>query len=118
MVIRPINLRVARQRAGFTQQEAADMLGYSLDGYAKKERGNRKMSSDFIKKAAEAFGCDPADILREVSESEVRASEPMPPIDLERLASFVVEARDRLAALSSVEARNLFLALISASRTR
>lgn len=76
------------------------------------------MTAEFIRKAAEAFGCDPADILKEVTESEAQASESLPPVDPERLSSFVAEARDRLASLSLIEAKNLILALISASRTR
>ena len=40
------------------------------------------------------------------------------PIDAEKLARLVTEARERLGDLPADEARNLVAALISASRTR
>lgn len=109
-------LKLARKRKGLTQAEAANLMNYSLDGYSKIERGERKMSSEFIRKAAEVLGCNPEDIINSIAEVEERAGEQLGAIDPERLASFVSQAKDRLASLSEQDAKNLVLALISASR--
>lgn len=107
-------LKRARERAGLTQEEAAERLGYSLEGYAKKERGTRKLSDEFIKSACDAFGVSADEILGElIGESEVGN---LPPIDQDMLASFVAQAKDRLASLTEIEAKNLVLSLISAAR--
>lgn len=74
------------------------------------------MTAEFIRRAAEAFGCDPAEILREVSAAEDQEGVSLPPVDPERLASFVAEAKERLASLPLADAKDLILALISAAR--
>jgi transcriptional regulator with XRE-family HTH domain len=109
-------LKKVRKRAGLTQAQAANLLNYSMDGYSKIERGERKMSAEFIKRAAEAFGCNPEEIIDSVADIEAKSLEQLGVIDPERLASFVSQAKDRLAALSEAEAKQLVLALISASR--
>ena len=106
-------LKKARERKGLTQTQAGELLGYSLEGYSKIERGSRKMSADFIRRAAEAFGCNPEDIIDSISEAE---SLGLDAIDPEKLASFVAAAKERIASLSEIEAKNLVLALISAAR--
>jgi len=107
-------LKNARERAGLTQEEAAARLGYSHEGYAKKERGTRKLSDVFIKKACAAFGVNADEILGELIGEGAGGA--LPPIDQDLLASFVAQARDRLASLSEIEAKNLVLSLISAAR--
>jgi len=89
-------------------------MGYSLEGYAKKERGTRKLSDDFIRKACAAFGVNADEILGELIEESLVAS--VAQIDPEKLASFVSQAKDRIATLSAEEAKELVLSLISAAR--
>jgi transcriptional regulator with XRE-family HTH domain len=105
-------LKRARERAGLTQEGAAEVLGYSKDGYAKIEQGSRGLKDDFIVKAAAAFGVKPQDI---ISISEAIDST-LGEIDEEALASLVTTSRERLAGLSPIEAKNLVLSLISAAR--
>lgn len=99
-----------------TQEAAAARLGLSVGGYIKKEKGERKLSDEFIRKACETFGVSPDDILGQISLAENVEGAALPPIDPELLASFVAQAKDRIASLSEIEARNLVLALISAAR--
>lgn len=47
----------ARIRAGMTQQEAADGMGMTLQGYQYYEYGNRDMKASVIKKMCALFGC-------------------------------------------------------------
>jgi transcriptional regulator with XRE-family HTH domain len=109
-------LKAARLRAGLTQEKAAEALGLTKGGYIKKEQGSRGMGDDFIRKACAVFGVKPQEILVEI---DVPAANPwgQGQIDPEKLASFVAQAKDRLASLTEIEAKNLVLALISAART-
>lgn len=99
-----------------TQEQAAAALGISTGGYIKKEQGKRKLNEDFIRKACEVFGVRPEAIIEEISSIQALGQGALRPIDPEKLASFVAQAKDRIASLSEIEARNLVLALISASR--
>ena len=109
----PNNLGVLRERLGFTQEKFAARLGMSMGGYVKKEYGTRKLSDAFIRRVCETFGVSPDDVMTQVSADP---QSQIAPIDPEKLASFVAQAKDRLAGLSEIEARNLVLALISAAR--
>jgi transcriptional regulator with XRE-family HTH domain len=110
-------LKAARLRAGLTQEKAAEALGLTKGGYIKKEQGSRGMGDDFIRKACEVFRVKPEEILVEMNILSANPWGPQGQIDPEKLASFVAQAKDRLASLTELEAKNLVLALISASRT-
>lgn len=109
-------LKRARERRGMTQEQAAAALGLSPGGYIKKEQGSRKLNDDFIRKACEVFGVRPEAIMEEISSIQAMGQEALRPIDPDKLSSFVAQAKDRIASLSEIEAKNLVLALISASR--
>lgn len=109
-------LKSARERAKMTQDQAAAALGLSIGGYIKKEQGKRKLSQEDIRKACAVFGVRPEEILLEINSPQAQLLEPHGEIDSEKLSSFVAQAKDRLSALSELEAKNLVLALISASR--
>lgn len=47
----------ARSLAGMTQQEAADGMGMTLQGYQYYEYGNRDMKASVIKRMCALFGC-------------------------------------------------------------
>jgi transcriptional regulator with XRE-family HTH domain len=104
-------LKAARIRAKMTLQQAADALGLSLSGYGKKERGARGLKGDFIRRACEVFGVEPEAIIRETKTFSFSQD-----IDPGRLAQLVILARERLGSLPEAEAKQLILALISASR--
>lgn len=53
----------ARIRAGMTQQEAADGMGMTLQGYQYYEYGNRDMKASIIRKMCALFGCSATFIL-------------------------------------------------------
>jgi transcriptional regulator with XRE-family HTH domain len=104
-------LRAARLRAKMTLQQAADALGLSLSGYGKKERGARGLKGDFIRRACEVFGVEPEAIIRETKGLSFTQD-----IDPGKLATLIILARERLGSLPEAEAKQLILALISASR--
>jgi transcriptional regulator with XRE-family HTH domain len=104
-------LRAARLRSKMTLQQAADALGLSLSGYGKKERGSRGLKGDFIRRACEVFGVEPEAIIRETKGLSFTQD-----IDPGKLATLIILARERLGSLPEPEAKQLILALISASR--
>ncbi|NVP54485.1 XRE family transcriptional regulator [Mycoplana rhizolycopersici] len=57
------NLKKLRTQASMTQEDAADQLGVSKSQYVKLERGERRMTADYIGRLAKVFGVRPADIL-------------------------------------------------------
>lgn len=59
------NLRALRDGRGWSQEEAAAALGTTRNQYAKLEGGSRRLSDKWIKRAAEAFGADPGDVVTE-----------------------------------------------------
>jgi transcriptional regulator with XRE-family HTH domain len=109
-------LKGSRVRAHMTQEQAAAALGMSKGGYIKKEQGSRKLSDEFIRKACSVFGVAPEEILSEINLNQLPGQPELMPIDPDKLSSFVAQAKDRIASLSEIEAKNLVLALISASR--
>lgn len=54
-----LELKLARMRSGFSQQEVADELGKKLDSYSKKERGEVNFFSDEILKLTLMFDLTP-----------------------------------------------------------
>ena len=54
------NLRILRQKAGWSQQQAADAMHVSKGQYIKLERGERRLTEDYIAAAANAFGTNEA----------------------------------------------------------
>ena len=104
-------LRTARIKARMSLDEAAQALGVSKSGYTKKERNERRLTSDFIRRACEAFGVSAEEIIGEAGGVALNEQ-----IDPNKLALLITLARERLGALPETEAKNLILALISASR--
>jgi len=59
------NLRKLRESKGWTQNEAADAMGYSKGGYLKLERSERKLNVAIIERAAEVFNVSQSDVFTE-----------------------------------------------------
>lgn len=58
-------LRELRGERSLTQDEAAQRMRISRSQYIKLERGERRLTSDYIARAAQAFGVSPAQVLVE-----------------------------------------------------
>lgn len=56
------NLRKLRELRNWTQQQAADALGYSKGGYLKIERSERELKLPIIEKAAEVYGVSTTEV--------------------------------------------------------
>jgi transcriptional regulator with XRE-family HTH domain len=59
------NLRIARQRAGLTQQDLADRLGIKQSGISLWERGLCVPKPASIARLAKALEIEPSELLRE-----------------------------------------------------
>ncbi|KTR07378.1 hypothetical protein NS365_04665 [Aureimonas ureilytica] len=58
-----------RQRLGLTHETAAEKTGMSRSQFIKLERGERRLTSDYIEQIARGFDLNPADIITEVVDS-------------------------------------------------
>jgi transcriptional regulator with XRE-family HTH domain len=56
-------LRALREKAGMTRQDLADRIGTSLSQIVKLERGERRLTQDWMERAATALGVHAADLL-------------------------------------------------------
>jgi transcriptional regulator with XRE-family HTH domain len=59
------NLKLLRTRSHLTFQQAADRMALSRSFYVKLERGERRLTEDYIMRAAKAFGVDETDVIAE-----------------------------------------------------
>lgn len=57
------NLKKLRESRKWTQGQAADAMGVSFGQYVKLERGERRLTQEYIQQAAKAFDVVPAAIL-------------------------------------------------------
>jgi transcriptional regulator with XRE-family HTH domain len=57
------NLRSFRELRGWTHDQAAQAMNVSRGQYIKLERGERRLTQEYISQAAHAFGVDDADII-------------------------------------------------------
>lgn len=57
------NLRALRDGRGWSQDEAAAALGTTRNQYAKLEGGSRRLSEKWIRRASEAYGIDPGEVV-------------------------------------------------------
>jgi transcriptional regulator with XRE-family HTH domain len=59
------NLRALRDGRGWSQEEAAAALGTTRNQYVKLERGDRRLTDKWIDRAANAYGIDSGEIVRD-----------------------------------------------------
>ncbi len=67
----PLNekLKIARLTKGWTQEELAEKLGYSTNGYAKLERGENGISLEKLEKLAEVLEVELTQLLDQESKT-------------------------------------------------
>ena len=118
-------LKALRERAHLTQEQAADRFGLSPSGYARIERGGRRLTYRYIEKACEVFGADVREVLTDLARHEAVAAAALPgtppdarqsPVDPARLARLLRAAQDKLDSLPPDEAKVIFEALVEAAR--
>lgn len=56
-------LKLLRKAKNWTHEQAADAMGMSRSGFIKLERGERRLTLDYIGRAAKAFDVRPADVI-------------------------------------------------------
>lgn len=56
-------LRELRESNGWTIEQAAQRFGLSRSGYLKIERGDRRLTKQYIRAAAATYGVDPAEVI-------------------------------------------------------
>lgn len=56
-------LRQWREKVPLTQEQAADRIGITQGQLSRIERGDTPYNQDFLEKAADAYQCEPADLI-------------------------------------------------------
>lgn len=56
-------LKSLRKARSWTHDQAAEAMGMSRSGFIKLERGERRLTLDYISRAAKAFDVRPADVI-------------------------------------------------------
>ncbi|NTE87237.1 XRE family transcriptional regulator [Agrobacterium rubi] len=64
-------LKSLREERGWTHEKAAEEMGVSRSQFIKLERGERRMTIDYINRAAKAFGLRPSDIVDDMNDNTV-----------------------------------------------
>jgi repressor LexA len=64
-------LKSLREERGWTHEKAAEEMGVSRSQFIKLERGERRLTIQYINQAAKAFGIRPADIIEDMDDNTV-----------------------------------------------
>jgi repressor LexA len=64
-------LKSLREERGWTHEKAAEEMGVSRSQFIKLERGERRMTIDYVNQAAKAFGIRAADVIDDPEENVV-----------------------------------------------
>lgn len=59
------NIRLLREKQNWTQEQMAEKLNMSKNGYAKLERGESRLTVEHLQKIAKAFNIDIVELLKE-----------------------------------------------------
>jgi transcriptional regulator with XRE-family HTH domain len=88
-----------------TVAKAAQVLGLSPSGLVKLERGERRLTDEYLRRASAAFNAPIESVMGSGAMPQLEQA----PEDPEKLASLIALARERLGSLPEAEARNLLL---------
>ena len=66
------NIRVLRERIGFSQQQVAEAVNVSQQAVARWENGLAKPRADLLPKLAALFGCTIDDLFRQPEQEQGR----------------------------------------------
>ena len=64
-------LKTLREERGWTHEKAAEEMGVSRSQFIKLERGERRLTVDYINQAAKAFGVRPSDVLEDMDDQTI-----------------------------------------------
>lgn len=83
-------IREIREKTGMTLQQVADLVGTDRSQVNRLERGERRLTTEWLERLAGAFGCTPADLLAQ--------SSPLRPIEdslRQALRGFIFDALEK-----------------------
>lgn len=92
------HLKYLRKRSGYTLEALSEITSISISYLSRLESGSRRLNTDLIKRLSHAFGCEPADLLQEIShENRV-----VTPIEFNRKKRTDISYRDNGIPLYSI----------------
>ena len=94
------HLKYLRKRSGYTLEMLSEITSISISYLSRLESGSRRLNTDLIKRLSHAFGCDPAELLQEVSHD----SHVIAPVEFTRKRRHEISSRESSMPLYCVEA--------------
>jgi transcriptional regulator with XRE-family HTH domain len=61
------HLKYLRKKNGYTLESLSEVTSISISYLSRLESGTRRLNTDLIRRLSHAFGCDPAELLQEIS---------------------------------------------------
>jgi transcriptional regulator with XRE-family HTH domain len=61
------HLKYLRKRNGYTLETLSEVTSISISYLSRLESGSRRLNTDLIRRLSHAFGCEPAELLQEIS---------------------------------------------------
>ena len=98
--MRQITLKIARETRGLTQEELAEVTGFSQPDISRWEKGVRSPTAEQIFVITEALGCDPAELfgVNPNIQAQMQAKRDESALLLERAALLAAEYVESLSA--------------------
>ncbi|MDR3179893.1 MAG: helix-turn-helix transcriptional regulator [Holosporaceae bacterium] len=92
------HLKYLRKRSGYTLETLSEITSISISYLSRLESGSRRLNTDLIRRLSHAFGCEPAELLQEVSHD----SHIVAPVEFNRKRRQEVSVRESNMPLYSV----------------
>ncbi|GHU12465.1 hypothetical protein FACS189449_06160 [Alphaproteobacteria bacterium] len=92
------HLKYLRKRSGYTLETLAEITSISISYLSRLESGSRRLNTDLIRRLSHAFGCEPAELLQEVSHD----SHIVTPLEFSRKRRQEISVRESSMPLYSV----------------
>ncbi|MDR1375374.1 MAG: helix-turn-helix transcriptional regulator [Holosporaceae bacterium] len=113
------HLKYLRKRNGYTLETLSEITSISISYLSRLESGSRRLNTDLIRRLSHAFGCEPAELLQEIShESRV-----VTPVEFSRKRRSDMMSRDNgmplyCVAQDSVDPAKLTIKICASSEWR
>ncbi len=86
----PMNrIREIREAAGLTSEELGNMIGTSSSQILRLEKGERRLTVEWMQKIAEALKCTPADLIATAAVAEVK--DEVEPVQMDAVARAIAD---------------------------
>jgi transcriptional regulator with XRE-family HTH domain len=86
------HLKYLRKSSGYTLEMLSDITSISISYLSRLESGSRRLNTDLIRRLSHAFGCEPSELLEEISHENDHV---ITPIEFGRKRRFEVASKEQ-----------------------